>query len=173
MRVKNNKLLILFCFFQSLVLMAEAQGIKELLQFARTIDLNAPFNKSSTHLQRDTEESIIEPDGYILPCSVKQLYGVPIQKTLLIAYEDTARAIVFFLPFDSSLHKQLDEVLGPSAGVWTIVEDEPEDTTGMIAKRRWILPEYIIVFECTRYNKLLRRTDDDDRIRILIGKRRF
>lgn len=172
MQMKTAKTLILYCFFQNILFMAEAQGMKEVLEFAKTISLNAHFSKNSTSLQRDLEEHTLQPDAYVLPCNIKQLYGRSIEKVLLLAYEDTAHAIILFLPFDTSLHKDIEQELGPSVGAWSSVEDEPLDTSTMIAKRRWIRPDYIIVFECTRYNKLLGQTKKDDRIRITIAKRK-
>jgi hypothetical protein len=170
--MKPIRILIVWCFFQSVLLTAKAQRMKEILEFAKTIPLNFPFSKDNSQLQRDFDEYSLQPDSYLLSCNIRQIYGLSIEKVLLIAYEDTARAIKFFLPFDSSLHKRIEEDLGPSVGAWMAVDDEEIDTSTMIANRRWILPEYIIVFECTRYIKLLGQHKKDDRIMITIGKRK-
>jgi hypothetical protein len=147
--------------------------MKEILEFAKTIGLNSPFSRETAHLQRDFDEYSLQSGSYLLPCDVKQLYGIPIEKVLLIAYEDTARAIEIFLPFDDFLHKRIEEELGAPVGSWTIVQPGQIDSTPEIPNRRWILPEYVIVFACTRYMTLAGKDKKDDRIMITIGKRKY
>lgn len=170
--MKYFRKLILITFFLNSFVSLKAQGIKEVLQSFTWIQLDVPFKKDTTHLRQDPDKYSLQSGSYLLPYTIKTIYGRPIEKVLLVAYEDTARAICIFLPFDSLLHKRMEEELGPYEAGWMAFEPGETDTTGMILNRRWILTDHIVSFACTRYISLRGEKNEDDRIRIIISKRR-
>jgi hypothetical protein len=149
----------------------KAQSIFDVLKNCDTILLNAPFNKKATRLKADTDKYSL-PGSYLLPFQVKTLYNLPVQKVLLIAYEDTVRAVSVFVPFDSSLHKRLENDLGPSVGAWTESSSEQKNISNAFYNMRWMLDRYIVVLDYTRNMRLLRESDADDRIIITISRKR-
>jgi hypothetical protein len=152
-------------------MVVKAQRGRELYELIRPLPLNAGFNRSTTSLPRDDDKYSFTSGSYRLADNAKNLYALPVQKVLLIVYDDTVQAASIFLPFDSTLHIRMEDDLGPSMGAWMALEPGV-DTTGMILDRRWFLDDYIIVFACTRYIGLRGETTKDDRIMLTVSRKR-
>lgn len=80
----------------------------------------------------------------------KTLYGRPIQTIALGIMADTIAAITIYVPFDTTLHKEMERDLGIPEFGWMGFAPGT-DTTGIIWTRYWDLPSYSISFKCTRY----------------------
>lgn len=80
----------------------------------------------------------------------KTLYGRPVQDIALGIRDDTIAAIIIYVSFDSTLHKDLERELGPPELGWMGFAPGT-DTVGVIWTRYWDFQNYSVGFNCTRY----------------------
>jgi hypothetical protein len=142
--------------------LGNAQSVREYIGQCNIGLLNSKFDSSNY-------ESIYVNDKYsygktfIFHCTkFKTLYDLPIVKTLFqVTESDTIDAIQIFLPFDSTLVRQLESDLGPPEPTWMAFQPGVIGTSKIIWDRHWFMDKYVISFRCTRYMPLLGETLDD------------
>lgn len=162
----------LMAIFALLRLSPQAQGIQAFYQSCNPILLNAAFKKDTTKLVRDFDAFSLTSGSYRLNCAQNTLYGLPVEKTVLVVYEDTVRAVSIFMPFDSTLLERMETDLGTSANAWTAMNVENEDTIPKMQNKRWLLRNLVVVLSYTRSEWLVGENVKDDRIIISLSKRR-
>lgn len=90
----------------------------------------------------------------------KTLYGRPIQNIAIGISDDTIASIALYVPFDTTLHKEIERDLGtPELGWMGFARGT--DTSGIIWTRYWDLPKYSVGFKCTRYQYQMGERKED------------
>jgi hypothetical protein len=99
------------------------------------------------------------------------LYGRSIYSIALGVRADTIISINIYVPFDTTLHKEMERDLGkPELGWMGFAPGS--DTTGVIWTRYWDLPTYSVGFKCTRYQYQIGDVKDDLLAISLLPRRR-
>lgn len=92
---------------------------------------------------------------YHLNCKeYNNLYNRPVNKIIIVTNaSDTVEQIDIYLPFDTTLHKEMEKDLGASTLGWMAFNrEEIKDTAHIIGNRFWFLEKVKIGFKCLRFN---------------------
>lgn len=101
--------------------------------------------------------------AYRIACdSFRSIFGRPVKKVTVVL--DTSNIVSrydVYLNFDTTLHTEIERLLGKPEGEWMAVAPDLPDKEHMIYNRSWKLPAFTLRFQCTRYMPFLGEELDD------------